>query len=114
MKNYTSYFEIRRDLESGALSCARLVSHYLQNIEGQNGHINAFLEVFAESAQRQAVEIDRKLSNGTAGRLAGLVVGIKDLFCYKDHQVTCGSHILEGFESQITATSLQRLIDEDA
>jgi aspartyl-tRNA(Asn)/glutamyl-tRNA(Gln) amidotransferase subunit A len=43
-----------------------------------------------------------------------MVVGIKDNICYKDHQVSASSTILEGFESLYTATALQRLLDEDA
>ena len=47
------------------------------------------------------------------GRLYGMVISIKDVICYKDHKVTGGSKILDGFESLFTATALQRLLDED-
>jgi aspartyl-tRNA(Asn)/glutamyl-tRNA(Gln) amidotransferase subunit A len=43
-----------------------------------------------------------------------MVVGIKDNLCYKNHKVSASSKILDGFESLFTATSVQRLIDEDA
>ena len=43
-----------------------------------------------------------------------MVIAIKDNICYKDHKVGAASKILDGFESQFTATALQRLLDEDA
>lgn len=89
-----------------------LLEDYLTKIESSN--LNAFLEVFTESARADAKKVDEKLNAGTAGRLAGMVVGIKDNLCYKNHKVSASSKILEGFESIYTATAVQRLIDEDA
>ena len=57
-------------------------------------------------------KIDQKMINGNAGKLAGMVVGIKDNLCYKNHKVTAGSKMLKDFESLFTATSVQRLLDE--
>jgi aspartyl-tRNA(Asn)/glutamyl-tRNA(Gln) amidotransferase subunit A len=62
----------------------------------------------------EARRVDEKIANGTAGKLAGVVVGIKDNICYRNHLVSAASKILEGFESLFTATALQRLIAEDA
>ena len=47
-------------------------------------------------------------------KLHGVVIAIKDVLCYKGHQVSAASKILEGFESVYTGTALQRLIDEGA
>jgi len=41
-------------------------------------------------------------------------MSIKDVLCYKDHSVTAGSTILEGFTSQYTSTAVQRALDQDA
>ena len=111
---YKSYQRIRADLDGERITVAQIVNHHLGKIEEYNPNLNAFLEVFKEEALTKAEQIDFKLRQGTAGRLAGLVLGIKDLFCLKGHVVSCSSKILEGFESQITATPIQRLIDEDA
>ena len=111
---YKSYQQIRADLDGGRITVAQIVNHHLGKIEEHNPNLNAFLEVFKEEAKIKAGQIDFKLKQGTAGRLAGLVVGVKDLFCLRGHIVSCSSKILEGFESQITATPIQRLIDEDA
>lgn len=113
MKNYPSLAAIRKDIADGNLSCSQLVRFYLKRID-ENQHLNAFLEVFTEEALQQAASIDQKLKEGTAGKLAGMVIGIKDNICYKGHKVSASSKILEGFESLYNATVVDRLIAEDA
>lgn len=113
MKTYNRISEVRSDLNSGAVSCVQLVNHYLQNIEDKK-HLNAFLEVWADEALSRATLIDEKIKLGTAGRLAGVVIALKDVLAYKNHKVGSSSKILEGFESLYSATVVQRLLDEDA
>ncbi|MFM7473786.1 MAG: amidase, partial [Crocinitomicaceae bacterium] len=108
---YGTISEIREALRSGE-SALSITESYLKRIkEFQN--LNAFIEIFDEDALRQAKEVDVKIANGTAGKLAGCVVAIKDNICFKGHRVTASSKILDGFESLFTATALQRLIDQD-
>jgi aspartyl-tRNA(Asn)/glutamyl-tRNA(Gln) amidotransferase subunit A len=113
LKTYNRIAEIRLDISAGAVSCVQLVNQYLQNIEGKK-HLNAFLEVWADEALLRAAEIDEKIKQGTAGRLAGVVIALKDVLAYKNHKVGSSSKILEGFESLYSATAVQRLFDEDA
>ena len=61
-----------------------------------------------------AKAIDAKLKAGNAGKLAGLVIGIKDNICYKDHKCSASSKILEGFVSLYNSTVVERLLAEDA
>ncbi|MFY7667457.1 MAG: amidase, partial [Crocinitomicaceae bacterium] len=109
---YRSIGQIKEALLSGK-TVLEITQSYLNLIE-QNSHLNAFLEVFKDSSIESAKAVDQKLKDGTAGKLAGVVIGIKDNICYKNHRVSAASKILEGFESIYTATALQRLIDEDA
>jgi aspartyl-tRNA(Asn)/glutamyl-tRNA(Gln) amidotransferase subunit A len=90
-----------------------LVSYYLDRIENHKD-LNIYLEVFSEEAQTQAQKVDLKLQQGTAGRLAGMVIALKDNICYKGHRVSASSKILEGFESLYSATVVERLLAEDA
>ncbi len=110
---YSSVTEIQKDLGSGVITLTELVQYYLDRIQ-QNQHLNAFVEVYAEEVVSRAKEVESKIKSGTAGRLAGMVVGLKDNLCYKDHVVTASSKILEGFTSLYTSTAVQRLLDEDA
>jgi len=108
---YKSFSEVKVALAAGK-SVVNIVNDYLKVIE-EKKQLNAFLEVFEKSALEQAENVDSKIKNGTAGKLAGMVIAIKDNICYAGHKVSCSSKILEGFESLYTATALQRLIDED-
>ncbi|MEX2588623.1 MAG: Asp-tRNA(Asn)/Glu-tRNA(Gln) amidotransferase subunit GatA [Chitinophagales bacterium] len=113
MKEYTRLSDIQQELNAGNTSCVALVEAYLKNIETRKD-LNAFLEVYSDEALTRAKVIDQKLQSGNAGKLAGMVIGIKDILCLKDHKVGASSKILEGFNSLYTATAVQRLIDEDA
>ena len=110
---YNSLDAIRADLAAGKLSVSRLTETYLQRI-GEQADLNAFNEVFSDYAREQAAAVDAKRAAGTAGKLAGLVIGIKDNICLKGKIVTASSRILENFESQYTATVVERLLAEDA
>ena len=112
MKNYPSLAVIQKDIADGNLSCSQLVRYYLDRIDS-NKHLNAFLEVFSDEALKRAEEIDQKLNEGTAGKLAGMVIGLKDNICFKGHKVSASSKILDGFESLYNATVVERLLAED-
>jgi len=113
LKTYGSFREIRNDLQTGTISCRDLVKQHLSNIR-EKAHLNVFLSVFEEEALIRAAEVDKKISENKAGKLAGLVVGIKDVLAYQDHPLQASSRILDGFISQYTATAVQRLLHEDA
>lgn len=109
---YTSFEKVKSAIKNGT-SAVDIVNFFLQKIE-EKKHLNTYLEVFEESAFLKAKEVDEKIKNGTSGRLAGMVIGIKDNMAYEGHKVSASSKILEGFNSIYTATALQRLLDEDA
>ncbi|TLV00657.1 Asp-tRNA(Asn)/Glu-tRNA(Gln) amidotransferase subunit GatA [Dyadobacter luticola] len=113
MKEYLTLADIQEDLREGGLTCVQLVDHYLQKIES-NKHLNAFVEVYGEEAKMAAMAVDEKITSGKAGKLAGLVLGLKDVLSYQGHGVQAGSKILEGYQAPYTATAVQRLLDEDA
>jgi len=113
MTNFTSFQEIQSALSNGNLTVEQLVADYLTKIE-KNKHLNIFLEVFAQEALEKAKALDIRIKNGSAGKLAGMVIGIKDNLCYKDHKVSASSKILDGFVSLFTATAVERLLNEDA
>jgi aspartyl-tRNA(Asn)/glutamyl-tRNA(Gln) amidotransferase subunit A len=90
-----------------------LVEYYLSRIS-EKQELNAFVEVFADEARNQAILVQEKINAGTAGKLAGMVIGIKDNICYQDHKVSASSRILENYISPFSATVVVRLIAEDA
>ena len=58
-------------------STAQAVETFLSKIE-QTKNLNIFLEVWAAQAREKAQEVDAKIANGTAGKLAGMVIALKD------------------------------------
>jgi aspartyl-tRNA(Asn)/glutamyl-tRNA(Gln) amidotransferase subunit A len=112
-KDFSSYKDIKRGLQNGAVTAVGLVKGYLKNIK-VNARLNVFNEVFEQEALAAAKNIDARIKNGTAGKLAGMVIAIKDNICYKDHKVTASSRILENFTSIYSSTIVERLLAEDA
>ena len=113
MTPYRSLQAVQKDLSDSKTSCLEITQDYLNRI-ADNQHLNAFLEVFEDEALSQARQLDEKIRQGNAGCLAGMVIGIKDNICYKGHQLSAASKILDGFESLFSATVVERLIEEDA
>ena len=109
---YRTIADIKRAIQSGT-SAVSIVERSLSRIASEK-ELNAFVEVFSDSAMATARRVDKKIEQGTAGKLAGVILGIKDNICYKGHKVSAASKILDNFESLFTATVLQRLLDEDA
>jgi aspartyl-tRNA(Asn)/glutamyl-tRNA(Gln) amidotransferase subunit A len=113
VENYKSLKNITEEILQGKITLSGLVLHYLGNIKSRP-ELNAFIEVYEEEALQKAEEIEQKLKNGKAGKLAGMVVGLKDNICYKGHVVSAASKILSKYEAVYHATVVQRLLQEDA
>lgn len=109
---YNNFAEVKQAIASGS-SVLDIVNTYLGEIERRK-ELNAFLEVFEDTVREQAKRVDEKIKSGTQGRLAGMVIGLKDNICFKGHKVSASSKILEGFESLYSATVVERLLMEDA
>ena len=103
-----------KHLFEGPHSAEEAVHYFLERIH-KHQNLNAYLHTYGSEAIAHAKHVDVKIQKGEKiGKLAGMVVGLKDLFCYKNHPVSASSAILKDFISQITASSVQRLLDEEA
>lgn len=115
MKTYHSFSELQSDVLSGNTTCKQLVEHYLGNIRQKNQELNAFLEIYDTEALAKAETLDARIAAGEkTGRLAGMIIGLKDVLCHQNHGLQGSSKILTNFKSQFTGTAIQRLLDEDA
>jgi len=112
--SFTSIYDYQEALNEGTLSCRDAVLHYLDRIN-RLSHLNAFVQVYEKKALETADQLDNeRMAGKKPGRLHGVVIGIKDVICFKDHPVTAGSHILEGFHSLYHATAVERMMKEGA
>ncbi len=113
MSNHT-ISGIREQILDDELSLKQVVEQFKSNIESSNEEVNAFVFTNFEEALKQAESVEKKIKDGTAGKLAGAIIGIKDLICERGKPVTCASEILSDFESVYDATVIEKLKDEDA
>ena len=109
MTTFRSFNEVQNALSFSNTTCVEITNSYLNTI-AENQHLNAFVEVYTDEAMSQALAVDDKLKMGTAGKLAGMVIGIKDNLCYQNHKVSASSKILDGFESLFSATVIEKLL----
>jgi aspartyl-tRNA(Asn)/glutamyl-tRNA(Gln) amidotransferase subunit A len=112
LQNYKNHSEKISLIKESKLSLRENVGFFLKKI-ADNSNLNAFNFVFKDCIENVNL-IEKKIKNGTAGKLAGMVVAVKDVLAIKDRPLTCSSNILKDFNSLYTATAIQKLIDEDA
>lgn len=92
----------------------RLVRDALEKAEHFRDY-NIFTFLNKTSAIQKARDIDARIARGEkVGRLAGVPYALKDNFLSTDGDTTASAHILEGFNSPITATVVEKLEAEDA
>ncbi len=110
MFSFSSIEQYQADLTSGRTTCLQAVRHFLSRIQDYTS-LNAFVEVFADAALARAEELDHLKSKG---KLHGVVIGLKDNICFKDHTVSAASGILQNFTSLYSSTAVERLLSEGA
>jgi aspartyl-tRNA(Asn)/glutamyl-tRNA(Gln) amidotransferase subunit A len=77
--------------------------------------LNAFIVTTPEAALAAAAKVDADRAAGKPlGKLAGVPIGMKDLFATKGVQTTAASKILEGFKPEYESTVSQKLWDAGA
>ena len=112
-KSYNSLAEIKSEIANDGLTVEKLVEGYLKKIT-LNAHLNAFNQVFDEESITCARQVDLRIKEGSAGKLAGMVIAIKDNICYNGHEVNASSKILKNFISIYSSTVVERLVAQDA
>ena len=99
---------IAAGVRGGKLRAREVADAFLDRIAREDGALGCYLRVDAEGARRSADAVDAYIKAGRdPGPLAGVPLGIKDIFCTKGVETTCASRILKGFippyESTVTA-----------
>lgn len=112
--SFSNFNQIQQALKSGETTLPEIVQDYIANIKQRNDQINAVIRYDEQEALSRAAQIQERIENDSAGVLAGMVIGVKDLICEKDKLATCASNILADFESVYDATVIKRLREEDA
>ena len=104
---------MRDGLAARDFSARELVSEHVAAVEAARA-LNAFITETPELALTAADAADVALRQGSAGLLAGIPLGIKDLFCTRGVQSTAASAILKGFTPRYESTVTGKLFEAGA
>jgi aspartyl-tRNA(Asn)/glutamyl-tRNA(Gln) amidotransferase subunit A len=97
-------------VRAGTWRARDLVEGYLDRVARLDRGLGCFLLVDAEGARRRADEVDARVAaGGDPGPLAGVPIGLKDLYVTKGVETTAGSKILRGFVPPYESTATARL-----
>lgn len=110
----TSILKTRQQLDNKELRVQDVVESFLQTLKSKDDDIRAFTSIAGEHAMSRAAEVQQKIDAGTAGKLAGAVIGIKEAIVQKGRLSNSGSRMLEKYESVYNATVIDKLEAEDA
>ncbi len=101
--------ELSQELQSKKISSLELTQFYLKRIQELDKDLNCFITVTEEAALAAAKAADEKRAAGQAGRLTGIPIAQKDIFCTKGVKTTCASQMLHNFIAPYDATVVKNL-----
>ncbi len=105
--------EALEGLEAKEFTSQELTKAHLDAADKANPSLNVFTNITHDKALAMAKASDEKRSKKKkVGKLEGIPLGIKDLFCTKDVETTACSNILKGFIPTYESTITQNLWDE--
>lgn len=109
--------KIKKMLLKKEIDVKTLIHSVINAIDEDNKRddkINAYVEIFASDALKQAEEAQKKIGSGEDSPLLGIPIAIKDNLCYEGHLMTSGSQMLSGYYATYNATTVERLINAGA
>src|SRR5690606_34946039 len=105
---------IRDGVAAGVFSAREVAEAFNANVAAAS-QLNAFIVATPEKALEAADKVDADRAAGKPlGKMAGVPIGMKDLFATRGVQTTAASHILEGFVPEYESTVSQKLWDAGA
>jgi aspartyl-tRNA(Asn)/glutamyl-tRNA(Gln) amidotransferase subunit A len=97
-------------VRAGKVRAREVADAYLERIAREDAALGCYVRVDADGARRSADAVDAAVKAGRdPGPLAGVPLGIKDIFCTKGVETTCASKILRGFVPPYESTATARL-----
>ncbi len=106
---------IRAGVAQGDFSAVEVAETFNAQVAAAQEALNVFIVATPEKALDAAKQVDADRAAGKPlGKMAGVPIGMKDLFATRGTQTTAASHILEGFTPQYESTVSQKLWDAGA
>jgi aspartyl-tRNA(Asn)/glutamyl-tRNA(Gln) amidotransferase subunit A len=106
---------IRDGVAGGDFTAVEVAEAFNAQVAAAQAALNAFIVATPDKALDAARRVDADRAAGKSlGKLAGVPIGMKDLFCTRGVQTTAASHSLEGFVPEYESSVSQRLWDAGA
>ena len=106
---------IRDGVAKGEFTAVEVAQAFNAAVAEAQEALNAFIVTTPEAALAAAEKVDATRAAGKElGKLAGVPIGMKDLFATKGVQTSAASKVLEGFKPQYESTVSQKLWDAGA
>ena len=102
-----------KQIKEGRLSAEKNIRNFINKINSENSRLNIVLHL-NENAVSEALEIDKKIKQKNAGKLAGLGFLVKSNINVKGLICNCASKTLENYKATFNATVIDKLLKEDA
>jgi len=105
-------YELQGMLRKRDVTSTEVTKSIFARIKNVDGLVGAFISLCEDKALENAEKADIKINEGKQKSLTGIPVAVKDNICIKEIKTTCGSRILENYESPYDATVIKRLREE--
>jgi aspartyl-tRNA(Asn)/glutamyl-tRNA(Gln) amidotransferase subunit A len=99
----------RKSLDAGEYTARELTEVYLTEISQKDDEIHAYLEVWSDSALREADRADAMIKSGKSQPLTGIPLAIKDNILIDGRHASSASKILENYIASYDATVINKL-----
>ena len=103
--------ELQERLARREISSEEIIKSIFARIHNVDDKVKSFITLTEESALQNAREIDQA---GKYTGIAGIPMGLKDIFCTRGVKTTCGSGILANFVPAYDSTASHRLDEQQA
>ena len=105
---------IRDGVAAGDFTAREVAESFNAAVAGASA-LNAFIVATPDHALSAADAVDARRAKGEdLGKMGGVPIGMKDLFCTDGVQTTAASHILEGFVPRYESTVSRKLWEAGA
>lgn len=113
MKDFLPIHQLHQKRLNGEITTKQIIAQIRKRIDDYQEKINAYILLRNwENILVKAEEVDEQIKKGKEiSPLAGMPIGLKDIFLTKGIETTCASKILKGFIPPYESTVSQKLCD---
>jgi aspartyl-tRNA(Asn)/glutamyl-tRNA(Gln) amidotransferase subunit A len=106
--HFKTVAELSQDLENKIISSVELTDYFLERIKRFDPQLNSYITITEDAARATAKRADADRAAGKGGRLTGIPIAQKDIFCTLGVKTSCGSKMLDNFISPYNATVIEK------